>query len=86
VRIVHKLDWGKTPGGKRYARCGCGWRAPARTKLTHGISDVRDHMAQVKAECAAKGWSWSMISGGSLVTESADTPTSESVDQQVGFG
>jgi hypothetical protein len=87
VRVVHKFDWGQTPAGKRYATCSCGWRAPTRSKLTHGISDVRDHLAAIKAQCAAQGWQWWMLGRDSLVTETeADTPTTESVDQAAGIG
>jgi hypothetical protein len=52
----HTPDWGQTPTGKRYAVCSCGFRAPARAKLTHGLSDIRDHFAEVKREAAEKGW------------------------------
>ena len=71
--MEHRLDWGVTPKTrKRFAVCTCGWRAPARSKLTHGISDVRDHLRDVKAECAAQGWRWSMIKVGGLVVEKPD--------------
>lgn len=69
MRVEHRFDWGRTPKGKRYAMCTCGWRAPARAKLTHGMSDVRDHMAAVKRQCAAEGWRWWMVDTVGLVTE-----------------
>lgn len=73
-RVEHRLDWGVTPKTrKRYAVCSCGWRAPARTKLTHGLSDVRDHLADVKAKCAEQGWKWWMVKPLGLVTEEPDS-------------
>jgi hypothetical protein len=62
------MDWGRTPAGKRFAACSCGWRAPARSKLTHGISDARDHLVDVRARQAAIGREWWMVAG-ALVTE-----------------
>jgi hypothetical protein len=72
VRVEHRMDWGRTPAGKRYAVCACGWRAPARSKLTHGISDVRDHLGAVRRQCEAAGWAWWMITPSGLVTEVPD--------------
>ena len=47
----HELSWGQTPATqKRYAQCSCGWRAPVRAKLTHGMSDIRDHLAVIWRE------------------------------------
>lgn len=78
VRVEHRIDWGQTPGTKkRYAMCTCGWRAPARSKLTHGISDVRDHLAEVKKRCAEQGWKWAMIKPNGLVTEEPDPPVED---------
>lgn len=68
MRVTHTLDWGRTPGGKRYAVCTCGWRAPARSKLTHGISDVRDHLGDLRRICAEQGWQWWMIKPLGLIT------------------
>jgi hypothetical protein len=64
VKVEHRMDWGRTPGGKRYASCSCGFRAPARSRLTHGMSDVRDHLSALRRQAAAQGWSWSMIGHG----------------------
>jgi hypothetical protein len=75
MRVSHRVEWGKTPSGKRYAACSCGWRAPARTKLTHGLSDVRDHLGDVRRRCEAQGWTWRMVKGGTLVTEEPDEPS-----------
>lgn len=69
VRVTHTMDWGRTPSGRRYALCSCGWRAPARAKLTHGMSDARDHLADVRRRCEAQGWSWWMVKPLGIVTE-----------------
>jgi hypothetical protein len=66
------MDWGRTPGGMRYALCTCGWRAPARRKLTHGMSDARDHVATIKRQCASQGWQWWMVKPLGIVTEEPD--------------
>lgn len=71
MRVTHEMDWGQTPGGKRYARCSCGWRAPVRSKLTHAMSDVRDHLSGIRRQCKEAGWAWWMVKGG-LVTEEPD--------------
>jgi hypothetical protein len=72
VRVEHRLDWGRTTAGKRFAVCSCGWRAPARSKLTHGMSDARDHLAAIRAQCAAQGWQWWMVKPLGMVTEEPD--------------
>lgn len=75
------MDWGRTPAGKRYASCSCGWRAPARTKLTHGMSDVRDHLSLLRRQAQAQGWQWAMIGHGmGLVLDDDPTATLEGDD------
>jgi hypothetical protein len=69
MRVTHRMEWGTTAAGKRFAACSCGWRAPARKKLTHGMSDVRDHLAAVKAAQKAAGREWWMVAGAGLVTD-----------------
>lgn len=84
MRIEHRMDWGMTPRTrKRYAMCSCGFRAPARAKLTHGISDARDHLAEVRRECGRQGWRWSnlKVRGGLAVVVEYEIPTSAGVSR-----
>ncbi len=60
VPVEHQLDFGKTKGGKRYAVCVCGWRRPPRPKLTHVVSDYRDHAAEIKIDARNRGWAFSV--------------------------
>jgi hypothetical protein len=76
-RVEHRMTWGETPGGRRYALCSCGFRAPVRSKLTHGMSDVRDHLRDVRERCRAAGWRWEMVRSLGLVTFEDDEPVGD---------
>jgi hypothetical protein len=83
-RVTHAMDWGQTPSGKRFAACSCGWRAPVRSKLTHGMSDVRDHLRDVRKRQDELGLGWWMVRGAGLVTEELEPEDELARDQVVG--
>lgn len=51
----HDPDWEVTKTGKRRPVCSCGWKAPIRSKLSHSVSDIRDHLFEVYREMVLMG-------------------------------
>lgn len=51
----HDLGVGRTPTGKPFAQCSCGWRGQWRSKFTHVTGDARTHVGQVAKQLRAEG-------------------------------
>ncbi len=86
--VQHSLGYGerKVAGGrsKFHASCSCGWHKPVRAKLTHVMSDLRDHSGQVVREAMSSGYRIRRGEGLSVTVEIPDTPDSEDLPRNVG--